>query len=620
MILDLLKLLITIPFVLVLPGFFLMLAIFGWKSRKISFFERAVLTVPLSLVSVNLIVLVLGRAGIPIEGLTLIGSILIFALLSFSVFQFRFKNKPDKAPEKENDSDELFNFSFWQTIFALLAIGLSIFIRTAYLTDTIVPSATDLGHHMYWSQSIIDSGMLPNYGMPDFIIGEHIIFAVINLLSGASVISAMPVLVLFFFNVFSFFALAILLGRLFKNRNIAVVSLFVVGVLYAINAPQGKYVSGGVVGNIIGNLIIPVSIYFLYRAFKKKDQIFAGFFLFSLLGLLYTHHLSALVLIFSVAAISALYLIFNYRRALMVLADWIKVFLKPFAMTVLVLALFFLVFAYTPSYFNIEAVDEATGAPSKLTRTGLNLDQMESAVGSSRLILGLLGFLIIFSKFKFKKLKHALVLGWAAILFLMTYKPGLLFIDIPSGRVGNYFFLPLVLLSSYALVIYFQHFRSAATKFFSTVLLFTLIFFIITDGLADSAEAFKQKNRFPEAVQTFHSARYLADTVDPEKDVILKDHVNIYADSWFKLFFMKDYDYPLSRGYLFRYDDPTKPRETCTRDMIGEPQSEIGRACFDETGVNYVVLDAQLEGDSFEKYENFSKVYSSNAISIFKRN
>lgn len=150
-------------------------------------------------------------------------------------------------------------------------------------------------------------------------------------------------------------------------------------------------------------------------------------------------------------------------------------------------------------------------------------------------------------------------------------------------------------------------------------MLFVLLFFVITNGMADSAEAFKVRPQFQEAVQTFHSAKYLASKLDTGKDIVLKDHVNIYGDSWYKLFFMKDYEYPLSRGMLFRYVDPTKPRETCTRDMITNPESPEGQACFSETGVNYIALNAQLEGNSFEKYPEFSKVYSSNYISVFKK-
>jgi len=620
MFISLPKLILVLPFILILPGFFLLLAFFGWKNEKISFFEKSALAVPLSLISVDLIVLLLARINVPLKGLNLVGSILIFCLLCFIVFQFRFrkKNQKSESREKRNGSESFFDFSFWQTVFILLSIALAIFIRTAYLSDTILPSSTDLGHHMYWVQKIIDSGELPDYGMPDFIIGEHMIFAAVNLISGVSLMSAMPALVLLLFNVAGIFAMAILLARLFKDKNIIAFSFFVAGVLYAVNAPQAKYVSGGVVGNVIGNMLIPIALYFLYRALKEKNQIFAGLSLFSFLGLLYTHHLSSLILIFSVAAILFVYLVLNFKRVFRIIGDWLKIFLKPAPIFFLISSLLYLLFIFTPSYFNSAAIGQATGSPLKVTRIGLNFDQIEMSVGSARLLLGALGFLLIFLNIKPKKIRYSFALGWFAILFVMAYKPGWLFVNIPSDRIGNYLFLPLTLLSAYALVRYFEFFQSAASRFFATVLLFTLMFFVITDGMADSAEAFKTRPQFQEAMQTFHSADYLAKTLDTSQDVILKDHVNIYGDSWYKLFFMKDYKYPLSRGNLSRYVDPTKPRETCTRDMISDPQSDKGKMCFSETGVNYVVLNAQFEGNSFEKYPEFSKVYGSNYISVFR--
>lgn len=628
MLLDLLKLILTIPFLLILPGFFFLLAIFGWRSLpvrqagasgggKISFFEKAALVVPVSLILVDLISLLLNRLGILLTGPVFIEATAVFCLACFAVYHYRFgKEKREKETE---DPENLFQFSSWQTIFILLSLALGVFIRTAYLSDTIVPSSTDLGHHMYWVQTIVDAGRLPDYGMPDFIVGEHIIFAAANLVSGVGVMTAMPALILFLFNIAGIFTLAILAARLFRNKNITIFAIFVLGVLYAIAAPQGKYVSGGVVGNIFGNALIPVALYFLYRAFAERDGIFAGLFIFTSVGLLYTHHLSSLVLIFSVAAILFLHLILNFKKFFKIIAEWAKIFLKPFPVSILITGLCLLIIVFTPSYFNSAAIGQATGAPSKITRVGLTLDQIELSAGSARLVLGGLGFLLLLSSLKREKYKYSFAAGWMIVLFLATWRPGWLLIDIPSSRVGNYLFLPLSLLAAFGIVRYFEIFRRASTNFFAAALLYTLMFFVITNGLSDSAEVFKARPQFQEAVQTFHSAGYLASTIDASKDIILKDHVNIYADSWYKLFFMKDYKYPLSRGMLTRYADPTKPRETCTRDMISEPQSEAAKVCFAGTGVNYVALNAQIEGDSFEQYPEFSKVYGSDYISIFRR-
>jgi hypothetical protein len=619
MILGLIKLILTIPFVFILPGFFLLLAVFGWKNSKISFFEKATLTVPMSIILVDFLVLALSRLNLALNGPVLIGTIVIFCLSCYIVFLVRFGKKNKKKPDGEKTERDPFEFSYWQTIFILISIFLAIFIRATYFSDTIVPSATDMGHHMFWVQQIIDTGRLPDYGMPDFIIGEHIVFAVVNLLSGASVMGAMPMLTMFLVNIAGIFALAMLAGRMFGSPKIAATALFVSGVLYAINAPQGRYVSGGVVGNIFGNLLIPVALYFLYRTFSEKDSVFASLFLLSTAGILYTHHLSSFVLLYSIAAIVLVYLALNLDRIFKIIGDWLKLFLKPFPIFILLFAAFYLLFVYTPTYFNSAAVTQATGEPTKVTRAGLSFDQIGLNAGNARLVLGALGFLLLLAGLRRKEPRCGFALAWAVVIFLMSWKPAWLFVNIPSNRIGNYLYLPFSLLAAFGIAEFLKYFRKSATVFFSTVLLFVLLFFVITDGLSDSAEAFKARPQFQESVQTFHSAKYLASTLDTGKDVLLKDHVNIYGDSWYKLFFMKDYEYPLSRGMLFRYIDATKPRETCTRDMIMIPETETGKKCFSETGVNYIALDSQLEGDSFEKYPDFSKVYASNYISVFRK-
>ncbi len=421
-------------------------------------------------------------------------------------------------------------------------------------------------------------------------------------------------------NIAGIFTLAILAARLFKSRPVTALVFFTAGVLYAVSAPQGKYISGGVVGNVIGDMLIPITIYFLYRALKEKNSLFAGLFVFFSAGLFYTHHLSGFILLYSIAAIALVYLALNFTRAFKVIGDWLKVFIKPFPIAVLFIGIFILIFIYTPSFLDKSAIGQATGTPSKATRIGLDFDQIDTNVGSARLLLGAVGLVLLLINLKPKKYKYSFAIGWTLILLLMALKPGWMYVNIPSTRIGNYLFLPFSLVSAYALAKYFELFKKSATKFFSSVILYTLLFFVITSGLSDSADAFKARNQYQETMETFHSAAYLAERLDTSHDVLLKDHVNIYGDSWYKLFFMKDYKYPLSRGMLSRYIDPTKPRETCTRDMITKPESPEGQACFSETGVNYLALNAQLEGDSFGKYPDFSKVYSSNYISVFKKN
>jgi len=92
------------------------------------------------------------------------------------------------------------------------------------------------------------------------------------------------------------------------------------------------------------------------------------------------------------------------------------------------------------------------------------------------------------------------------------------------------------------------------------------------------------------------------------------------GDAWIKIFFMQDYKYPLSRSYLKRYDDPIKPRETCTRDMIAIPDSQIGHDCFLKYEVKYIMLKKDMDTAQFKKSENFSRIFSNNQVVIYQRN
>ena len=130
MILSLIKLILTLPFVFVLPGFFLLLAIFGWKDSRVSFFEKAVLVIPMSILSVDFLVLLLNRMKIIINGPVLVGTIIAFSFICYIIFQLRFRKKAGKKHEEKEEPQNFFDFSYWQTIFILISLFLAIFIRT----------------------------------------------------------------------------------------------------------------------------------------------------------------------------------------------------------------------------------------------------------------------------------------------------------------------------------------------------------------------------------------------------------------------------------------------------------------------------------------------------------
>ena len=117
-------------------------------------------------------------------------------------------------------------------------------------------------------------------------------------------------------------------------------------------------------------------------------------------------------------------------------------------------------------------------------------------------------------------------------------------------------------------------------------------------------------------LETFAAADFLSRRTNLS-DVVLKDHNYIVADAWIKHFFLRDYFFPLSRGYFSRYEN--NDHERCTLDMIAIPNTPRAKDCFRGTGVNYILVNPQFDAPQFEKSPDFSRVYSSDKIHIYAR-
>jgi len=623
---------LTLVFVLFAPGYSLLLAIFG-KSKVLSALEKFIISFGLSIISVDFIFFALSKTNISITRLSSIFGIAIFILICLVIFKFR----------KFSDSDEdnkLFSFSKNQFVLILLLLFLSIFIKTAYLTDTVFPTSTDMGHHMYWAKWMVENHQLPTYdGMPDFIIGEHIIFATIATLSGASFLSAFPVIVLLLINILGILMVFILTLRIFKQKNIAILVLLFLGVLYAVSSPQAKFVSGGVVGNIIGNFLMPLALYFYYRAFSFFEttnkapaiaRIFLALALFSTFGLLYTHHLTSFIFLFVFALIVFIFLVLNFKDLKNIFSALTKIIFSPQALATLFICLVFFFWVFTPNYIKGSAVDTAVGAPSKETRFGLSIDNLRSSIGEARIALGFLGILVIALGFKRKNIGFAIVTAWTVMIFIMSTQPQLLFVNLPSSRIGNYLSYPIAILSAYT---FYYIFKSKSAKGGSTSTMevepprinflkasfIVIATFILVDGISDSASSFKSNTDLSPLAQTINASNYIG-THTTTSDEILKDHNYIIADSWMKIFLMRGYKYPLSRGFFKRYEDPTKPREMCTLHMISTPTSIAAQQCFEETQVNFIIINPRYDSSQFIKLKNFDQVYAGVGINIYYKN
>lgn len=662
-------------FLLFLPGYSLILTIFKKNTYEIFNPLEVFIIIPgLSLIIFDFILILIGRAGLSINKHTIIGSIALFSLLCYLNYKLRAKKEESIDPGKGTPS--LFNK--YQTILVVLIIFLTIFTKTVYLKDAIFPTSTDLGHHMYWSKLVSQTGELPEYQkneivpindsfemknepIADFIIGEHLIFSGLNLITDLSFISSFPILILFFINIFSILGIFILAFRLFeilyskKNKilnpaNLSILTLFVAGPLHALSSPQSKFVSGGVIGNLIGNLLIPISLYFFLRAFKEKNPWLMFLGILSSAGIFYTHHLSGFIFIFIIVFVVILFNLIAISKIITQskidrkksiidfyqtsLKNLTSIILTPPVLILLASSIIFLLFIYTPSYISTNAQTTVVGAPSKSTRAGLTWEQFKYSVGELRLVFGFIGiatsYLFIFNKKRFANRYEIIALsipmGWALAISLMTLKPQWLHINIPSDRVANYANFPFLILASLGLgILVSTLIRLNKKNILSQKIVLSFFILAITaltfEGFYDNSQSLSDNSKNQKALQTFHSSEFLSQQIkkyDASEEInVLKDHNYLSADSWIKLFFMHDYNYPLSRGYFKRYEDPTKPREMCTLWMINEPSSERSQKCFQGTQVKYIMVDTTVDGPQFKNNSQFNKIYESPSLSIF---
>jgi len=650
---------ITIALVMFLPGYCLLLAFFG-KNKIISTLERFIVSFGISIVIIDFIIFLYSKLGISITRLSSILGILIFSAVCFGIYKLRrHPEDGDQPNEGSGDSsatpqnDGLFSLSKNQFILILLLLFMTVFIKTVFLSGTIAPTATDMGHHMYYSKLIADTGKLTDYDdsiiNPEdkgkFIVGEHVIFSEIYLITGQSFFSGWPVVILYLINLLSILTVFILVLRIFENKNIAILTLLFLGVLFAVSAPQARYVSGGVLGNIMGNFLMPLAFYFYFRAFeflkdaKTSDEIlcsaqddknssrFLSLAFFVTFGLFYTHHLTGFIFLFVWALAIPVFVILNYKNIEVVGKKALKVVFSPQVLSVFVIGLIFFFFVFTPSYVKSSAVGTAVGTPTKVTRTGLNIGNLKQTVGDARLALGFLGLAILVFSFKKRKLGYILAASWAIMIFIMAVYPKLLFVNMPSNRIGNYLTYPLAILSAYGFYMVFNpDFLKNSGKNISglipenilkSVFLIVLTFVLIS-GISDSAQAFKKQNNSQEAVQTFSASEYLVEHSN-DNDIVLKDHNYLTADSWIKLYFMRDYKYPASRTTLSRYEDKTKPREMCTFHMISAPASSEALECFNQTKTDFIMVNPLYDSAQFRKLSDFNQVYANNEIAVYYR-
>ena len=696
MLLQLFNFYLALLLVFILPGFSVIRLFF--RQQSLSLLEKVFLTPVISLAVADLILLLLNYFGLPLQqktvGLAFFSFVLLIEIINWRVIQRilptnslsfffsfyrRFSNRKNfrsllssvlrinknkntvkpinskqfNQPIKTIETKSLILTSRQTLVFIILFIALIVF-RLSYLINNSVPKSTDLGHHMYWVNNIIQTHRLPTYS-EKFIIGEHLPFAALALISKFSVVSVFPLAILFGINlltILGFFLLAYYLAAdlfsdylpaswRFSAADLALWALLAGGLLYPFTAPQAKFVSGGVVGNIIGNLLIIAFLYALQQAFRKSSARWAGLSSLFLLTLIYTHHLSTFILLYILLAFTGIFLFLTglvYRHRPRELWRELLPRLKAFGQSAwfLVIALVFIFWIRRPSYLTPQAIDTAVGTPTKVTRLGISLTGLIQRLGAWRVLsAGLLaGYwlsLVIYFRRHYLSLKKlfpslqqifsfSLLSGWLLIIFLMSWQPGWLKVDIPSQRIVTYLSYPLSLAAGFGAFLFLRLVSQRLPRpLFTLVFSFLLILAFLSGIVQETALHWRpQTKNNRETMETYLAAEYLIPRTTSQEQ-ILKDHVHLAGDAWLKIFFNRGYKYPLSHTYEHRYNDPYNKHETCTRDMFSQPLSASGQQCFQETGVKYILLKKGYGDQVFLSSPQFQKVYSSANVVIFKK-
>ncbi|HLN19214.1 MAG TPA: hypothetical protein VK255_03535, partial [Patescibacteria group bacterium] len=323
-----------------------------------------------------------------------------------------------------------------------------------------------------------------------------------------------------------------------------------------------------------------------------------------------------------------LFLIVNYKDVEIILKKSAKIIFSLQSLIILAIGLIFFFYVFTPTYVNTKAVDTAVGAATKSTRVGLSIANLKQTVGEPRLALGFLGLILLILTFRRKNFGYSLLAAWTIMLFIMSSFPNWLFVDLPSSRIGNYMSYPLAVMSAFA---FYSVFRpdtcvtfwgkklgeKSSVDNFLRLGFFILLIFVLVTGLNDSAQAFKKQGELTELNETFAVSQYLAKNTTTS-DKILKDHNYITADSWMKLFFMRGYRYPESRGFFSRYETQgSRSGEICSLVMISNPNGDDAKKCFSESGTNFLVVNPNYDAPQFQKLPDFNQIYISNDIAAY---
>ncbi|TFF88031.1 MAG: hypothetical protein EU548_09420, partial [Promethearchaeota archaeon] len=312
--------------VLFLPSYPIFFLIFPKKG--FTFLEKLGITISTNLAFYILLGYLLNAVGLPLNGATYfsIVSIGYIALIAYSVAKDRDTRKSFFGGNEKKRSDGNFSIvSYLKSKIPLNIVMLVVFLTLLSILHSVRFSyfyGTDAMYHVFLVDWIAKSNFLPVYQYFGAL-GLHIFGAVINMFSGFSVL-----LIGKYFLFYTYFVSALIfyniLVRIFKNRNIAVLGVFLLE-----STSLGFSVMMYEFWPTSLATILSLEIFFLlYVRMKRlvkveppdKTSIYSNmiftYALIVILGLsgILTHSLISMIYIVSFSFIYLIYFVKNYRR------------------------------------------------------------------------------------------------------------------------------------------------------------------------------------------------------------------------------------------------------------------------------------------------------------------
>src|SRR3989344_6106518 len=164
--------LVTSGILFFVPGW-LMVSLFFKKNTSLAPWETLLFSFGISVGLLDFLMIFLGKVGIPLHALSLSYG-LIISMSIIVVVAFLWKRSATKNTTQDIPVDTSFTLTKLQGILFIVLIALTILIKTVYMTHAILPTATDLGHHMYWAKLIAVTGELPVYAKQNIITGDDV--------------------------------------------------------------------------------------------------------------------------------------------------------------------------------------------------------------------------------------------------------------------------------------------------------------------------------------------------------------------------------------------------------------------------------------------------------------